>query len=284
MKLYVLTLISLLFVLSCEEIPPKIDFSEPYVTKDTTYVATTVPQAQHKAVLIEDLTGVRCVNCPQAAAKIKEIIDEKTEDSVVAIALYLNQLPTFTTPHPGYPLCNSEVATNIVDFYGVPSGLPSGYIDRHIFSPSTVRSNTVIATWKGLVNQRLKETTPVNINLDATVSGRNVAVNLKFEYNKDVSSSTHKYALYLIEDGIVGMQTGAPAPSDQYVHNHVLRYSFGNPTGIELDAPLVAGRTFEKLLDYTVPSEYDIDNLHLVCIVSDAATGDVINVRAVHLK
>ncbi|MCC6817727.1 MAG: Omp28-related outer membrane protein [Bacteroidia bacterium] len=283
MKRFVLPLLSIVFITACEEVPPIIDFSLPYKTKDTTYIASTVPSAQHKAVLIEDITGVRCTNCPQAAAKISEVINEKSEDSVVAIALYTNHLPSFTTPWDGFPLCNSAIATTIVDYYGVPNGLPNGYVDRNIFAPSTVRFNAY-TTWKNLVNQRLKLGTPVNINLQSTVNGRVATVKLNFQYNTDASSTNHKYALYLTESKIVGMQTGAPAPSDQYEHNHVLRYSFGNPLGIPFNAPLTAGRTFEKELDYTLPAEYVMENCHLVCVVTDVTTGEVVNVRSIHLK
>jgi len=280
MKHVVLALLSFVLLNACEEVPPVIDFSTPYKTKDTTYVVSPAPPAQHKAVLIEDITGVRCINCPQAAAKAEEIIIEKSEDSVVVIALYSNHLPQFTTPWDGFPLLNSTIANTIVDFYGVPSGLPNGYIDRHIFSPSTVRFNAY-TTWKNLVNQRLKASTPVNISMTSSVTGRKATVKLKLAYNTDASSSTHKYALYITESGIVSKQTGA---SDTYVHNHALRYAFGNPLGIALDAPLVSGRVFEKELDYTVPSDYNIDNCHLVCVVTDANTGDVVNVRTIHLK
>lgn len=283
MKLYVIALLSIVFFNACEEVPPAIDFKPPYKTKDTTYVVSPAPIPQHKAVLIEDLTGVRCVNCPQAAAKALEIIASKTEDSVVAMALYLNQLSNFTTPWDGYPVCNSAIATTIVDFYGVPSGLPNGYIDRAIITPNTTRFNAY-TTWKNLVDKRLREANPVNIEISDEVSGRNVSIKLKLQYNTDKSGSTHKYALYVTEDGIVGMQLGAPTPSDQYVHNHVLRYAFGNPLGNILSEPLVAGRTFEKILDYTIPAEYNIDKLKLVCVITDSNTGEVVNVREIHVK
>ena len=270
-----------IFLGACEEIPPHIDFSVPYKTKDTTYIVANVPAAQHKAVLIEDITGVRCINCPQAAAKAKEIITEKTEDSVVAMALYINQLANFTTPWDGYPLLNTAIASNIVDFYGIPSGLPSGYVDRAVYAPQTVRFYAY-TTWKNLVNQRLKLPTPVNIDIQRSLVNRQLTVNLKLQYTASVNTD-QKYALYLIEDGIVSKQTGATDP-ENYVHNHALRYAFGNPLGNALTASLVPGRTFDKELEYTIPAEYNIDNCRLVCVITDVSSGEVVNVREVHVK
>ncbi len=281
MKHFVVALSFVLLFSACEETPPAIDFSESFETNSVTYIATNIPQAQHKAVLIEDITGVRCVNCPQAAAKAKEIVTEKTEDSVVVMALYINQLPNFTIPWENNPVLNTDFASNVVDFYGIPSGLPSGYVDRAIFAPQTVRFYAYTG-WKNLVNQRLKLSTPVNIEIKPTLNNRNLNVKIKLEYTEAVNS-THKYSVFILEDSIVGKQTGAPIP-ESYVHNHVLRYAFGNPVGNTLTASLVAGRTWDKELDYTMPAEYNIDKCRLVCVVTDVTTGQVVNVREVHLK
>lgn len=267
---------------SCDEVPPNIDFSVPYKTKDTSYIATTVPAAQHKAVLIEDITGVRCINCPQAAEEAKKIVDTKTEDSVVVMGLYTKHMVTLTTPWSGYPDLRSDLSTSIVDFLGVPGDLPKGYVDRSIFAPLTERF-VQYKSWGLYTDQRLKLTTPVNINLSSKVSGRNANITLQFVYTKSVAS-THKYSLYLLEDGIVSYQLGATPDPAKYIHNHVLRSAFGSEVGNPINATLVPGRTIEKILDYEVPAQYDIDKLRLVCVITDGTTNEVVNVREIHLK
>jgi hypothetical protein len=105
---------------------------------------------------------------------------------------------------------------------------------------------------------------------------------MKLEYNKAVSDN-HKYSLFITESGIVSKQTTLTTYDDNYVHNHVLRYAFGNAVGNPLNATLVAGRTFEKLLDFEIPADYNIAKCHVVCVVSDATTEEVINVRQLDL-
>ena len=81
---------------ACEEVPPAIDFSEPVVpSKDSTYTVSTEPPAQHKAVLIEDITGVRCINCPDAALKAKDKINKKSECKNSGFLFMLRSLDKF---------------------------------------------------------------------------------------------------------------------------------------------------------------------------------------------
>jgi len=58
----------------------------------------------------------------------------------------------------------------------------------------------------------------------------------------------------------------------------------GIQLGNALPETIVAGRTYDKELDYTIPAEYKIDKCRLVCVVTDANTGEVVNVREVHVK
>lgn len=271
-----------LFLFSCDEIPPNIDFSVPYKTQDTTYIVSSAPVPQHKAVLIEDITGVRCVNCPEAAAEAVKIVANKTEDSVVVMALYTSQMNTLTLPWPGYPKLTNDISTEIVDILGVPGDLPKGYVDRKIFAPLTERF-VQYKSWGLYVDQRLKLSTPVNIGMSSAVTGRNINVNLKFQYTADVTGN-HKYALYIVEDDVVSKQTGGKPTPETYVHKHILRYAFGNSVGNPLNASLVVGRTFEKILSYDLPADYNIDNCRLICVISDVSSNEVINVREIHVK
>lgn len=276
----------LAFFAGCEEVPPFIDFSQPRKITDTNYMVSPVPAPQHKAVLIEDITGVRCVNCPTAAAKIRDIITAKTEDSVVAIALYpwptnTNSNYGNTAPYAGFPKLANDTSTQIVESLDIPGALPSGYVDRHIFTPLTVRTLSV-GSWASYVDQRLKLTTPVNIILNKTLAGRKLSINVKLEYTKDVTGN-HKFALYLVEDKIVSRQKGPSGEMDGYLHNHALRYTFDLPLGKPLNASLVAGRVFEKIYEYDVPTGYNIDNCHVICVILDASNNDVVNVRKINL-
>lgn len=278
--------ITALLFSACEEVPPVIDFSVPVIPlKDSMYIASTVPLAQHKAVLIDDITGVRCNNCPDAAKKAMDILAQKSHDSVVVIALYANipSLSNFTTPYPGEPLLIYEGADQIIESLGKPQGLPSGYVNRKLFSGKTERPIDK-NEWINFVNEGLKGKTPVNIALSRTITNRTLKVEINLAYNSaPVNANPHKYAIYILEDGIIGRQQNKTVEEPNYVHNHVLRYAFGLAVGNPLQGPYVAGKTYVKQFEYEVPAEFNLANCHLVCAVMDGTTEEVINIREIDL-
>ncbi len=285
-KLLLFIPITALLFSSCEEVPPAINFSVPIIPlKDSMYIATTVPVAQHKAVLIDDITGVRCNNCPDAAKKAMDIVAQKSHDSVVVIALYANipSLSNFTTPYSGEKNLVYEGAGQIIESLGKPSGLPSGYINRKIFPGKTERPIDK-NEWINFVNEGLKGKTPVNIKLSKELKGRNLKVEINLAYNSaPTNANSHKYAIYLIEDGIVGRQLTKTVEEPNYVHNHVLRYAFGLAMGNPLQGPYVAGKTYVKQFEYEVPAEFDLTHCHLICAVMDGTTEEVLNIREIDL-
>lgn len=283
-KVVFLSAIVALLFSGCEETPPQIDFSIPIIPlKDSTYI-DPVPAPQHKAVLIEDITGVRCINCPDAALKAKDIVAQKTSDSVVVMAIYPTDiLDNFTHPYPGVPQLASKTAKEIVEALGPPQGLPNGYVDRKQYIGKNDRVINY-AEWINYVNMRLQEKTPVNIGIAKEINNRNLKVEIKLQYNTNaVAGATHKYAIYIIEDKIVSKQYTQSGENSNYVHNHALRYAFGLTMGNPLTQTTVPGRTYVKQFEYEVPSEYVIDNCHVICVVLDSDQS-VVNVREIDLK
>ena len=271
----------------CEETPPFIDFTDPG-DSDTGYIADTIAGPQHKAVLIEDITGVRCVNCPNAAAKIREIVAAKSEDSVIAMALYpwptnTNSNYGNTIPYPGFPKLANDTCSQIVESVGIPTGLPSGYVDRYNFPPIITKTKDVVS-WANLVNQRLKGNTPVNIYLKESVSGKKITLDVKIHYTQNVSGK-HKFAVYLTEDSIVSKQKGNSGEMDGYVHNHALRHTFDLAVGRPLKGTLSRGKTYDKHYEYELPpgSPIRLKHCHVVCVVMVAETDEVLNVRKIAL-
>ncbi len=84
-KLYNIILIVLIFS-ACKEQGPFIDFTPKKVKLpgDTDYFNTNLPIPQLHNILLEDITGVKCPNCPNAHVVAKNISDANPGRIVIA--------------------------------------------------------------------------------------------------------------------------------------------------------------------------------------------------------
>jgi len=142
-RLYTLKILGLILIAlfaSCSEVPPIIDHSEPVLlATDTTYISAEVPRGTLKNVLIEDISGVQCNNCPKVADIAHQIKEDEGEGRVVVMTLHSKKFGIFTNPFSdSQDTFNTDEATQIVDnFVGNINGLPAGSIDRKVFEGNT---------------------------------------------------------------------------------------------------------------------------------------------------
>lgn len=273
------------FFVACEEEPPFINFEKPNTTLDTTYVNPTPSAPQQKQVVLEDVTGVQCVNCPDAAA-IAKALQVANPGKVNVIAIHpLDVLKNFTDPINKPPYVSRQNFTTEVgaiicrDILGVPNALPKGAVDRIKFPDKT---DLLIdrTDWTKKVEQELLIPPTVNISLqnDISAPANEIIITAKVEYT-EAATDTNYITLVIVEDSIIDVQEyidysgpiPAPAYNDNYKHMHIMRATITGATGDLLNkpnAPLVAGRIFEKRYRYTIPSTTWVKkNLHVIGFV-----------------
>ncbi|MCB9262452.1 MAG: Omp28-related outer membrane protein [Flavobacteriales bacterium] len=274
--------------LGCKEALPPIDFTEPIkLLRDTTYIADNLPVGVQKNVLLEDISGVRCTNCPKAAVIAHELKDS-FPDRVVVMTLHTWELSTLTAPYvDSKDTLNTEVATEIVsNLIGKPNGLPAGAIDRRIFSGSSVRYINNYNSWRTLVHDILKEEPVADINLSLVRTGDNtVNANIKTTFLKGQSEAVF-LSVFLIESGIVSNQEMPDVTiNNDYVHNDILRMGITPYAGIKLADNVEVGRVFEKGIPIEIPKKYNQDNCSIVVLVNFAGSNsDVLQCVEAHVN
>lgn len=281
MKQYFFVALSMLFLATaCEEENHGIIFTKPLAPLlDTSYIDNTIASQTFKTILLEDLTGVRCVNCPQAAQKAKEL-KQKMGDSLVVVGLYLKSLPNFTNGYQGQEDLRTDDAEAIAQAIGVPQGLPNGYVDRHRFGAS---AGLPINNWEPSINQR-KGNTPIHLSLQKEIrSDSQVIIKSKIAYGEDMGSANHKLAIYITESGIQSTQAYTGGYDENYIHDHVLRGSVTPTMGILLTQSLEKGRVFEKDYEYKWNPNWNRLKSYAVAIVIDANTEEVLQAKEIKL-
>lgn len=145
MKIQIIYFLLFFFLLfSCTENKPVI----PCLSCDSSSV-NVVPTNTTKKVLMEEFTGVRCVNCPQAQAEIKNLQTEGIFGEDLIVVSY----------HAGFfsePYSDSQkdfrtpAGTEILNFLETPIGYPSGVVNRKQFEGERSLQLIQFATWEDL--------------------------------------------------------------------------------------------------------------------------------------
>jgi hypothetical protein len=269
-----------LFVLAfgCKEQPPFIDYNPPIVlAKDTCYMATNIPQKQDKRVVVEDISGVRCVNCPQAATAAHNIKDNNP-DRVTILTLHSNGFSAFT--HPYSDTFNTLEATLIIEqlTIGTIAGLPIGAVQRKIF-PGKSGTVTPYGTWAGYAASELLLKADVNVELDVITDkpNRKVTANVKSSFTSANDTAVY-LTLILTESHIISEQDSKDSLITRYEHNFILRKTITPYNGILISDKAIMGQVCEKGFEFEIPKKYNYDNCSVVALVHRREIGKNIEI------
>ena len=260
---FLLAALIVLYLSSCEEIGPAIDLTED-TTADTTYVATQVETPQVKNVLLEEFTGVRCVNCPQGHA----LLDNLESQHGARFIAVSNHSEFLAEPYDSDQDLRTDDAQAFENLLGPISAKPSGAVDRKLFSGET---SLVYYTqkWSNYVNQQMNLPTPVNIHIETAFNNnRDLEVIVTLHYTSE-ETEENKLTVILLEDNITTMQLGQGSIIDStYVQNRVLRKSLTSTNGLTLTPTKEAGRVVVKsFVVENLPSIWNADELRVVALV-----------------
>jgi hypothetical protein len=284
-----LSVFALIFLFSaCEEEGPYINF-EPEVIDtsllDTTYICASSVVPDPKNVLIEEFTGARCPNCPNAAAKLHDI-QLANPGRVYGIAMHLNGIP-FCIPHDIEKDYRTVDGTQIHSLLGGGASLPIGTVDRVHYSGET---NLLVEydVWNNYVDQRLALSSPVNIELNATphkMDSNALVINVKLQFTTNVSDKQY-LTVALLESNLVSPQTLPNSSIDSFfVNNHILRDVITNPAGdLLMDSP-EKDRVFVKEFKLNMDDNYVVENCSVIVFVHQSGSDfDVHQVEEIHLN
>lgn len=256
-----------------------------------TFNITGVEPKPGRKVVVEEGTGTWCTWCPRGAVMM-EYIAEQYPDLAVPIAVHNAQ-----TSWPD-PMQNATYNSGMLTMIG---GFPGGRVEREAdidpllgnpnFEQSLIEHLTQPA--KALVSQ--------NVNWDAATRKVDVTTSLQFV---EAMSGDLRIAVVYIEEGVKGTtqywgqinaysgggqgpmggfeNLPSPVPAAQMTYNHVAREIVGGFTGAAGSVPATnaAGSVMSYKSSYTVPAAYNIDNMHAVSMLIDAASGRIINAES----
>ena len=287
MKKYITLLCIVFTITACDKV------EGPYITDADSYVNPD------KKIIIEDFTGHKCSNCPDAAREI-ETIHEIYGDQIISMGIHVSN--SFARPNPIGNSYDYDFRTNWGDDwyeeYGISSiGLPKGMVNRiGVLDESHILGKD---EWASIVASELQKEVSFLISIEADTN--TIIVSSKLEKNL---SNNFNLVVCLTENHIINWQTDGSESNSNYEHNHVLRSviydnKLSNQNGFE------TGEIIENSFDINLTEleQYNIDystneavggngnaggwntsNISVVAYIYNTNTKEIVQVEEAHLN
>ncbi|MEO9531039.1 MAG: Omp28-related outer membrane protein [Crocinitomicaceae bacterium] len=295
-------IIAIMFLGSCDKVADPII---PEIELDTTiypgnwidYQFPTFPVNSNtqRNVLLEDYTGHRCPNCPDANWIAKGIEDQNS-DNVIVVSVHAapGGLSSFqeTASDCGQPsnpndkYCTEFYCDESIEYgqffangYGF-FGNPMGTINRIDFTDTEMfmLSNG----WAAKTNQVLTEN-DLKINIQAISnyypSTNGVYLHSEVEVVEDLNEEEIGVAVHVVEHEAIDWQDSLGTALQFYKHHNILRGSLGDdPWGQIIAGDLASGTKINLDYSYKLPAGYANSDLFFVIYTYNVSTKEIYQV------
>ncbi len=274
---------------ACKEKGPDIDFGKLKVV-DTTYVSSNVETPQDKFVLVEELTGATCTNCPAARTKLAGL-SASHGNKLIVMGIHPKGIgQAEPVPVISRHDLRTDVGTTIQNvYYSGIQGIPNGGFDRTEFNGERALSTE---KWANAADTRLALKTPVNISIASSYDASKGAatIQVKVSYTEDVEAM-HNLSIAIIEDSIIDAQEFPFSEVDtNYVFMHTFRDLLTSAIGkpfLETLSKKEKGRVFMRTYhNYRLNPEWNPKHCRVVAFVhkGEADNKEVIQVAEADLE
>lgn len=223
-----------------------------------------------KKVLLEELTGVSCPNCPAGTAALESILTVFGK-RVVSNAIHGKFLAQPTSSNI-YDFRNPD-AEDLENYLAPFLGKPAAVIDRVLFDGQDFRTVDNIGLWQSLVQQQLNEQAIIAIEMDQSYdeNTRRADIDVTVTALEDIQGNI-KLSVLVNENGIIDAQSNQTEIIASYEHNHVMRDMLSSIQGDLIFTDISAGEVISRSYSYTVPNqninEWIPENMDIISFIT----------------
>ena len=253
------------FAFGCEEIPPEIN---PNMGNNNNPTEPSPVEDQQRQVIIEEFTGVRCVNCPAGSEAIENLLDIHGE-RLVAISIHSG---FFSPPYNAsiYDFRTSE-GDNLLSYLGEPLGYPTAVVNRKKFE-GEFDLQLGQSQWAGYIAEELQGEPILKIDLESEYNSvsRDLKVTATLFIEDPIADPDVRLSIMITENGVEDLQLTPEGEKADYVHKHILRTILPTFDGLPIADDLVgiSNSELEKTFTYTLPEEFVAENCFVIAVVS----------------
>ena len=234
-------------------------------TAQTPQFVSTEPS--NRNVIIEEFTGVNCGVCPDGHRIVREY-EEANPGRVFGINIHQGVYAAMYTTQWGNAIAN-QTGLN---------GYPSGTVNRHRFGGTATALGRDRFVNAGNQIQAIPSFVNVAAQASIDLTTRTLTVNVEVYYTGDAETGTNLLNVALLQDSIIGPQSGASSNPAQvtadgkYIHMNMLRHlltgQWGDSISVE-SGVIPQGTLIQRQYTYALPtnmSDADVKLSHLKLI------------------
>lgn len=249
---------------SCDKI------EEPYIkpnnqTNDTIPLNSedTLDWNNKKIVLLEDYTGVRCVNCPKAS-EIALSLQGKYNDQLVILSVHSGFL---SAPNGGFPDFRTDEGTEWYNRFNFNYN-PIGTVNRQKKGQEYGYNSS---EWEQAVAEAIVGEPNIRLLIakDYDKATRKLKVSVYSKFLEE-SFGIYNLTICLMEDSIVGKQVTEAGIDTAYMHRHVFRSCINGAWGNSLNEEgeiMNAGKQFVNNYSIILDEKFKVKDCYIVAYV-----------------
>ena len=213
-----------------------------------------------RKVLVEELTGVQCQNCPDGTAELVAA-GQVLGDRLIVVTLHAAK--SFDEPYPeSMDDFRSEDCRAVADYlyYNGDPGAPTATVDRQFLDDFT--GSFIYRPWTGTINARVAEKPEVGLFINNSYEELTRSLNIEVNVAPDeVIDGEIRLSVFITEDSIRDVQLKKISPTQavkipDYVHRHIFRDAVSVPTGDNITTQMKEGKAFTKNYSLVLPEKW----------------------------
>ncbi|MDE7375625.1 MAG: Omp28 family outer membrane lipoprotein [Muribaculaceae bacterium] len=230
------------------------------VKDDERFIEMPAVEAQ-RVVLLEEFTGQKCVNCPDAH-RVIESLEEKYGDNLIVVSIHGGgDAFSYSEDKVSFGLRN-EQGQAYCDAYGI-AALPAGVVNR----TSGVQTHD---KWETAIRSELARPSNVELEVASDLNADGTAADITVTVTPHANISG-RLQVWAIESGIVARQLSTSGSIPDYVHNNVFRAAVNGSDGESLALTIREPQTLTYTLD--IKDKWTPANMQIVAFVYTPADG-----------
>lgn len=245
---------------ACDVINEKDGYTEPYQPP---------AEANGRKVLLEEYTGMRCVNCP-AAAEEAHLLQQTFGEVLVVVSIHAGG---FAVPSGIFqPDLRTEAGNEYYSHFGL-AGTPFGIVSRKSHGGTMALSPAV---WADALRSVL--TIPSEISMEGRVGYKNEdrAFQCLIKVHGLQSGEELNLTLWLVEDNIITPQVKPGRVEHNYNQRHVLRSALNGTWGEKIVAE--QNGEWSGVRSYVLPLDMVAEECSIVAFVTASSREEIVSV------